>query len=171
MPTDTMFYTMIDSPIGAILLAGSDAGLSKIHFIAPDEHRPVYSAWRHDPAALAPAAEQLNAYFAGELREFDLALAPSGTSFQREVWDALCTIPYGATASYGDIARSIGKPDAVRAVGTANGRNPLPIVVPCHRVIGSDGSLVGYSGGMHIKIALLTLEGVWHPPGEQLALL
>jgi methylated-DNA-[protein]-cysteine S-methyltransferase len=166
-----MRYTLIDSPVGAIMIAGGDEGIAKIYFMSDRDIGAIDSTWRHEPDSHADAAAQLNAYFAGELREFDLQLAPSGTSFQREVWSALRRIPYGATASYGDIARMIGKPDAVRAVGAANGRNPLAIVVPCHRVIGSDGSLVGYSGGMHIKVALLKLEGAWHPPAEQLSLL
>ncbi len=113
-----------------------------------------------DPLLLE-AAEQLRAYFAGELREFDLELRPAGTPFQRRVWEALTAIPFGETRTYGDIARQIGRPTAVRAVGAANGRNPLPIVVPCHRVLHSGGHGIGrYTGGVHRKEALLRLEGV-----------
>jgi methylated-DNA-[protein]-cysteine S-methyltransferase len=110
-----------------------------------------------DPV-LAEAARQLDAYFAGDLREFSLPLRPSGTPFQLSVWEALREIPYGETATYGDLARSVGRPTAARAVGRANGQNPLPIVVPCHRVIGTDGTLTGYAGGLSFKQALLALE-------------
>ena len=147
------------SPIGELLLVGDGQALTGLYLI-PD--RPPAPAIRadapRDPDALRPAAEQLEAYFAGELTAFDLPLAPSGTPFQRAVWDALLTIPYGETVSYGEIARQIGDPSAVRAVGTANGRNPISIVIPCHRVIGADGSLTGYGGGLERKRALLALE-------------
>jgi len=115
-------------------------------------------AWQRDATPFAEALRQLRAYFAGDLHTFSLALAPAGTPFQRRVWDALLEIPYGATASYRDIAIAIGKPSAVRAVGLANGRNPIPIIIPCHRVIGSDGSLTGYGGGLDVKRFLLELE-------------
>src|SRR3546814_10405807 len=115
-----------------------------------------------DNAVLRETGAQLEAYFTGALQAFDLPLKPIGTAFQREVWSTLAEIPYGQTWSYGDVARRIGKPQAVRAVGAANGRNPIPIVVPCHRVIGADGSLTGFGGGLPAKQLLLTLEG-WMP--------
>jgi methylated-DNA-[protein]-cysteine S-methyltransferase len=111
-----------------------------------------------DDPLLVEAADQLRAYFAGELREFDLPLAPSGTEFQRRVWDAVSAVPFGATASYAEIAAAIGTTSACRAVGAANGRNPLPVIVPCHRVVGSTGALTGYGGGLERKQALLDLE-------------
>jgi methylated-DNA-[protein]-cysteine S-methyltransferase len=113
---------------------------------------------RSDDPLLVAAADQLRAYFEGELRDFDLPLAPSGTEFQRRVWDAVSTVPFGATASYAEIAAAIGTPSACRAVGAANGRNPLPVIVPCHRVVGSTGALTGYGGGLERKRALLDLE-------------
>jgi methylated-DNA-[protein]-cysteine S-methyltransferase len=152
-------YASIRSPIGD-LLALSD-GTSLIRLRLPGERlgpRPDPS-WRSGPdAVIDAAAAQLSMYFAGELRSFDLPLAPTGTAFQRQVWTALRSIPYGSTASYRQIAEAIGNPAATRAVGTANARNPLPIIVPCHRVIGADGSLTGYAGGLDTKRYLLTLE-------------
>lgn len=176
MQEETTLYTIIESPVGALLIAGAERGLTVIRFLERDGVVEPYAAmedptWRRDDSAHADAIEQLRAYFAGELRAFDLQLAPSGTTFQRLAWSALERIPYGTTISYGEQARMIGKPDAVRAVGAANGRNPLPIVIPCHRVIGSDRSLTGFGGGMRIKEMLLALEGAWHPQGEQLSLL
>jgi len=116
--------------------------------------------WRHDPAAASVAVAQLRAYAAGELQEFDLALRPHGTAFRLDVWRALMSIPFGATSTYGAVAAAAGRPGAARAVGSAVGANPIGIVIPCHRVIGADGSLTGYSGGMENKISLLALEGV-----------
>jgi methylated-DNA-[protein]-cysteine S-methyltransferase len=152
-----MNYTYLDTPLGRLLVAGDDAGLHLISFDT-QQSRPEPD-WVEDADALAEAARQLDAYFAGRLEEFDLELAPEGTPFQREVWQELERIPYGTTISYGELAERIGKPSAVRAVGTANGANPLPIVIPCHRVIGADGSLTGYGGGLEKKEALLSLEG------------
>lgn len=151
-------YTIIDSPVGQLLLVGSEAGLRQILFMAAHENAAPAPDWQHNPAAFTDAITQLEEYFAGKRIDFDLQLDPSGTPFQQAVWAALQTIPYGQTVSYGDIARQIGKPSAVRAVGAANGRNPLPIVVPCHRVIGADGSLTGYGGGLEIKRELLAME-------------
>ncbi len=155
-----MNYTEIQSPIGRIVLAGDDEGLRHIRFLNGTPPEVLEPEWRQDRAGLQAAVEQLEAYFAGELRDFDLALAPTGTVFQEHVWHALAEIPYGQTISYGRLAERIGRPGSSRAVGSANGRNPLPIVLPCHRVIGSDGSLTGYGGGLPIKRALLELEGV-----------
>jgi methylated-DNA-[protein]-cysteine S-methyltransferase len=155
---DRTYYTIIDSPVGEILLAGNTAGLSHIDLQAgPDSIGPA-AGWIEDETIFTSAIDQLRAYFAGTLRRFELPLAAEGTPFQKEVWRALLDIPYGETISYGELAERLGKPGAARAVGLANGRNPLPIVVPCHRVIGSDGSLTGYGGGIDIKRALLEHE-------------
>ncbi|MFT4257802.1 MAG: methylated-DNA--[protein]-cysteine S-methyltransferase [Pseudoxanthomonas sp.] len=149
----------VPSPIGTLTLVANDAHLREIHF--PKERHPSKRPLppTGDNAVLRAAREQLDAYFAGNLRRFDLPLDPAGTDFQREVWAMLAQIPHGRTWSYGELARHIGKPDAVRAVGAANGRNPIPIVLPCHRVIGADGSLTGFGGGLPTKRFLLQLEG------------
>jgi methylated-DNA-[protein]-cysteine S-methyltransferase len=152
-------YALLDSPIGELLLTGDGESLAGIRMAPVGSPAPE---WRHDPQAFAGAAEQLRAYFAAELRVFDLPLAPDGTDFQRRVWRELTTIPYGRTTSYGAIAAALGNPTGSRAVGLANGRNPIPIVIPCHRVIGSDGSLTGYGGGLPRKRHLLALEGAPH---------
>lgn len=151
-------YTQIDSPIGPLLLAADNAGLRQILFVHGHHPAKPDPSWQEDPAPLQPAIRQLNAYFAGELEAFDLQLAPEGTSFQVGVWHELCEIPFGKTISYGELARRIGNPKASRAVGLANGSNPIPIVIPCHRVIGSNGKLTGYGGGLPIKEKLLALE-------------
>ena len=148
----------ITTPIGRLRLAGDEKGLRSISF----ENRfppaaPAESPLRREEL-FREAIVQLDAYFAGELRRFDLPLAPEGTPFQREVWSALTAIPYGETVSYGELARRLGRPAASRAVGAANGQNPIPIVIPCHRVIGADGSLTGFGGGLAIKRRLLDLE-------------
>ena len=151
----------IDSPLGTIRLAASAQGLFGVWFDAQADS-PDASHWASDPnhAVLQQAARQLNDYFAGQRHQFDLPLDLStGTPFQQAVWRALLDIPFGQTCSYGKLSAAIGKPLAVRAVGGAIGRNPLSIVVPCHRVIGANGALTGYSGGMQRKVALLKLEG------------
>ena len=153
-----MYYTECDSPVGRLRLAGDGHALTLLDLPSGRSMRQPDPAWQRDAAPFAEALRQLRAYFAGDLHTFSLALAPAGTPFQRRVWDALLEIPYGATASYRDIAIAIGKPSAVRAVGLANGRNPIPIIIPCHRVIGSDGSLTGYGGGLDVKRFLLELE-------------
>jgi methylated-DNA-[protein]-cysteine S-methyltransferase len=164
---DILLFERMDSPIGVLTIAADAGGLRHIEF--PQNRHPVSRAgWRACDAqsdeavrtVLQAARTQLSAYFAGKLRDFNLPLAPRGTAFQCEVWRMLGTIPFGATWSYGRLAQAIGKPAAVRAVGAANGRNPLPIVLPCHRVIGANGELVGFGGGLPIKAALLALEGV-----------
>ena len=147
-------YATVDSPIGELLLTAEDGALTRL-YMAPFAVDP---AWEHDPAALAEPVRQLAEYFAGERTEFALELRPAGTAFQRGVWDLLLGIPYGETTTYGTLAAELGDPRKVRAVGLANGRNPISIVVPCHRVIGADGSLVGYGGGLERKRALLALE-------------
>ena len=154
-----MYYAWTESPVGRLLLAGTDA-LSLIAFSRGPKRIAPKTDWRSSDAPfLRQAAAQIEEYFQGARREFDLDLAPTGTPFQLAVLDALATIPYGETRSYGEVAAQIGKPEAVRAVGAANGRNPLPIVLPCHRVIGADGSLTGFGGGIETKRYLLELEG------------
>jgi methylated-DNA-[protein]-cysteine S-methyltransferase len=153
-----MRYTFVDSPIGTLLLAGTDAGLCVLG-LPEGKRRPVPAVdWTREDGAFAEARQQLASYFDGRLRAFSLPLDPRGTAFQLRVWRALQQIPYGDTLSYGELAARIGQPSAGRAVGLANGRNPLPIVVPCHRVIGRDGTLTGYGGGLGAKRFLLDLE-------------
>ena len=153
-----VYYDYLDSPVGRLLLVLDGQGLRRVHF--ENSRRPfrLDEEWQHGPGALHEARAQLKAYFAGNLKMFDLPLAPQGSEFQQQVWLELLRIPYGATASYGDIARRIGDVTASRAVGAANGQNPLAIIVPCHRVIGADGSLTGYGGGLPTKRFLLDLE-------------
>jgi methylated-DNA-[protein]-cysteine S-methyltransferase len=154
----TLRFCDISTPVGRLMLSGDEAGLRGISFQAG--FHPVRPAqdWRRTEEPFGEVIRQLEAYFAGELRRFDLRLAPEGTPFQREVWSALTTIPYGETVSYGELALRLGRSNASRAVGAANGRNPIPIVIPCHRVIGADGSLTGFGGGLAIKSQLLELE-------------
>jgi len=154
----TTCYTQIESPLGSLLLAADDAGLRQILFVNGRHPAQPESSWKEDRAPLKETTRQLQAYFAGELTNFDLQLAPEGTPFQLAVWHRLCDIPYGETISYGQLASRIGNPKASRAVGLANGSNPIPIVIPCHRVIGSNGKLTGYGGGLPIKEKLLALE-------------
>ncbi|MFB0721339.1 methylated-DNA--[protein]-cysteine S-methyltransferase [Aeromonas salmonicida] len=151
-------YDMLPTDCGDLLVAINARGLVHVDFVAGLRTLPDMSGWQQDGEALAPYLAEFAAYFAGRLQRFTLPLAAHGTAFQQAVWQALCDIPYGETRSYGDIARIIGKPAAGRAVGAANGRNPLSIIVPCHRVIGQNGSLTGYAGGLPIKQQLLALE-------------
>jgi methylated-DNA-[protein]-cysteine S-methyltransferase len=168
-------WTSLDTPIGPLLVAGGDAGLRTIRFPADGVLAAPEPGWKRDERALGEATDQLRAYFAGERRHFELELAPVGTPFQRQVWRLLAELPYGTTTSYGSLARALGKPGAARAVGAANGRNPLPIVLPCHRVVGADGSLTGFGGGLEAKRWLLRHEGIALPeqgrlfrrPGQQ----
>ena len=153
-----MYYAYTASPIGQLLLAGSADGLQVIGFPQGDKARRADSGWERYDEPFKKTARQLNEYFAGERREFELELTLEGTKFQVQVLEALRGIPYGETRTYRDIAEAVGRPKAVRAVGNANGRNPLPIVIPCHRVIGSDGSLTGFGGGIEAKRYLLELE-------------
>jgi methylated-DNA-[protein]-cysteine S-methyltransferase len=146
----------IDSPIGPLQLVAVDEGLSHIHF-GGSHDSGIASG---NDGVLSRAKAQLEEYFSGLRKTFDLPLAASGTAFQQAVWQGLQDIPWGETRSYAELARGIDRPRAVRAVGAANGRNPLPIVVPCHRVIGSDGSLTGFAGGLERKRVLLELEGI-----------
>lgn len=161
----TRVYSYFDSPVGPLLLSGDGVQLSGLHFSTGRKAKGADPAWRRADSAFAQVKQQLAEYFAGERKMFDVALAPVGTEFQMSVWRALGDIPYGETASYADVAANIGNPKAVRAVGTANGSNPIAIIVPCHRVIGSDGSLTGFGGGLESKQFLLQLEashsGLW----------
>lgn len=154
-------YTYCESPVGRLLLTATEATLTGVYFADGRECPAPDATWRERPGdpVLREATRQLGEYFAGRRRAFDLPLAPAGTPFQLAVWEALRGIPYGETCSYADIARRIGRPKAMRAVGAANGANPISIVVPCHRVIGADGSLTGYGGGLPRKKKLLALEG------------
>lgn len=153
-------YDMLPTSCGELLVAINARGLVHVDFVAGLRALPDMSGWQQDGEALAPYLAEFDAYFAGRLQRFTLPLAARGTAFQQAVWQALCDIPYGETRSYGEIARAIGKPSTSRAVGAANGRNPLSIIVPCHRVIGQNGSLTGYAGGLPIKQELLRLEGI-----------
>ena len=153
-----MRYRTIESPIGPLLLAGDDEGVRFLLFSTGRYRAQPQPEWEADRGSLNDIAAQLTSYFAGKLRAFDSPVAPQGTPFQQQVWRALCDIPYGTTTSYAELARRIGNPKAVRAVGLANGSNPISIIIPCHRVIGSNGSLTGYGGGLPIKKALLDLE-------------
>jgi methylated-DNA-[protein]-cysteine S-methyltransferase len=152
------YYTYLDGPVGRLLLAGAENGLHLIRFPSGRGAAAPEPGWIEDAKPLDEAARQLRAYFARELREFNLALSPAGTAFQLGVWRRLREIPYGETITYAELARRIGNPKACRAVGLANGANPLPIVVPCHRVIGSNGKLTGFGGGLPVKAKLLALE-------------
>jgi methylated-DNA-[protein]-cysteine S-methyltransferase len=154
----TRSFTQIESPLGPLLLVADEAGLREIRFVNGRHPTQPEPSWKEDRAPLSKTIRQLQAYFAGELESFDLQLAPEGTPFQLGVWRRLCDIPYGETISYGELAGRIGNPKASRAVGLANGSNPIPIVIPCHRVIGSNGKLTGYGGGLPIKEKLLALE-------------
>ncbi|MCT7662118.1 methylated-DNA--[protein]-cysteine S-methyltransferase [Mycobacterium deserti] len=153
----TVQFRSMNSPVGPLTLAGKNGRLMHLRMV-DQTYEPSRDGWEEDDGIFAEAVEQLDAYFAGERIEFELELDLVGTSFQRRVWEALLTIPYGETRSYGEIARQIGAPTAFRAVGLANGHNPIGIIVPCHRVIGSNGNLTGYGGGIEKKKALLGLE-------------
>ena len=154
------YYDHFDSPHGQMLLTATDAGMAGVYFDRQKHHPKHDGDWKHDPqnAHLKRAKRQLAEYFAGKRKEFDLALDPRGTSFQKAVWKAISGVPYGATISYGELARRSGFPESARAAGAATGRNPIGIIVPCHRIVGADGSLTGYAGGLAKKRALLALE-------------
>jgi methylated-DNA-[protein]-cysteine S-methyltransferase len=158
MTAERTYYTTTETPLGRLLVAGTTRALTHIGFqdgenpLSPPDH------WELDPHPFLEVVRQLHAYFQGRLKAFELPLAPEGSPFQLDVWQALTEIPYGATVTYGEIARRIDKPDAARAVGGASRRNPLPIVIPCHRVVGKSGSLTGFSAGIDIKQRLLSHE-------------
>jgi methylated-DNA-[protein]-cysteine S-methyltransferase len=153
-----MIYTTVDSPIGELLLVGEGETLHCLSMQGGRRPMAIRADWERDDDAFGDVRSQLVEYFDGRRREFDVALGLEGNEFELRVWEALCRIPYGETVSYGSIAREIGSPDAARAVGLANGRNPVAVIVPCHRVIGADGSLTGYGGGLERKRLLLDLE-------------
>jgi methylated-DNA-[protein]-cysteine S-methyltransferase len=158
-----MHSCSVSTPVGRLVLAGDEEGLRGISF---PRSTPAFEGATEGQTTEEPFREtirQLEAYFAGELDRFDLVLAPVGTPFQQEVWSLLRTIPYGETVSYGEMARRLGRSKASRAVGGANGSNPIPIVIPCHRVVGADGSLTGFGGGLEIKRQLLALEARYRP--------
>lgn len=155
---EALRYTLVDTPLGLVLVAGNEGSIKRINFQHGNAPVKIPKDWERDDAALVDAADQLRAYFAGRLRTFELPLQAGGTPFQQRVWGQLRKIPYGETRTYGQLAQKLGKPTASRAVGAANGQNPLPIVVPCHRVIGSTGALTGFYGGVHLKEFLLDHE-------------
>ncbi len=165
-PSATMYWYEIDSPIGTVLLAGDEHHLRRVHFQGGPNPLRTEPDWVASRRPFEAVITQLTEYFEGRRRAFDLPLARAGTDFQLRVWRALAAIPYGTTISYGELARRIGNPRASRAVGLANGANPLPIIVPCHRVIGTNGSLAGFGGGVPIKRALLALEGALAEPED-----
>jgi methylated-DNA-[protein]-cysteine S-methyltransferase len=152
-----MFCRNLDTPVGPLLLVGDDHALQRIDFVN-GRHAPTQPPSQPRDDVFVDAVAQLTEYFDGRRRRFELSLAPQGTPFQQRVWNALLDIPYGQTISYGELASRIGQPGASRAVGLANGSNPIPIVIPCHRVIGANGKLTGYGGGLPIKQRLLALE-------------
>ena len=153
-----MIYDILDSQLGPILVAMDQRGVRHLSFEGGIHPLGIDPGWSRDSKKLKPVMDQIVAYFAGELKRFKVDLAPVGTPFQQRVWAALCRIPYGRTASYLEVAAAIGNEKACRAVGGANGRNPIPIIIPCHRVIGKSGKLVGFSSGLDIKTRLLELE-------------
>ncbi len=153
-----MYYTYLDTPIGELLLAGDRHALQELGFPDGPKRRRAQPGWELRDAIFGEAKTQLCEYFSGSIRSFSLAIKPNGTPFQLGVLDELQKIPYGATVSYGEIAARLGRPKAMRAVGAANGRNPIPVIIPCHRVIGSNGQLTGFGGGIPTKKALLKLE-------------
>ena len=153
-----MNYSYVESPIGDLLVAGEDGVLKLVSFPEGNMARHPGDGWVRADAEFDTVRRELTEYFDGKRESFDISLAPDGTDFQRDVLDALQQIPYGETRTYGEIAEDLGNPKASRAVGAANGRNPIPILIPCHRVIGSDGSLTGFGGGIDTKQFLLDLE-------------
>lgn len=165
---DTLFYSLVKSPIGDVLVVGDDEAIHCISFCRGRNAVELDPAWlsakvgsggaRDAGGLVRQAAAQVSEYFAGERQEFTFPVEPGGTVFQKQVWAELRRIPYGQTISYGELARRLGRPSAARAVGAANGRNPIPLAIPCHRVIGANGNLVGFAGGTDLKEALLRLE-------------
>jgi methylated-DNA-[protein]-cysteine S-methyltransferase len=161
MPTITttpLLYKLEDSPIGSLLLVGDGHALHGLYMQDGRRPKPIAPDWQPSMSCFSDVRAQLHEYFAGERTVFDLALVMDGTPFERRVWTALTEIPYGETLSYGELARRLGQPSAARAVGLANGRNPISVIVPCHRVIGANGTLTGYGGGLERKRILLELE-------------
>lgn len=158
-----MFYRYHDSPIGRLLLAADETGLQQLLMDIDDKPWHISEHWSRAADELDEVCRQLDEYFAGRRQRFEVRLAPQGTAFQQAVWQALQTIPFGRTSCYSVLAAEIARPKAVRAVGAANGANPIAVIIPCHRVIGRDGSLTGYAGGLPRKALLLKLEGTQLP--------
>jgi methylated-DNA-[protein]-cysteine S-methyltransferase len=154
-----MLYDIVETTLGPFLMAGDDQGLRILSFLKGVDPVHILSHWKQSSLFMKPVKHQLFAYLNGDLKKFDLSLCPDGTLFQKQVWSELEKIPYGKTMSYQGIAHAIGKPNAARAVGLACGKNPIPIIIPCHRVIGKNGSLTGYSSGIDLKKRLLYIEG------------
>jgi methylated-DNA-[protein]-cysteine S-methyltransferase len=154
-------YEYYDSPCGRMLLVADGEALCGAYFVGQKHFREIDPAWRHEPQAgvIVRTKRQLDEYFQGRREAFDIPLAPEGTAFQRAVWKAIAGVPFGATISYAELARRAGRPGSARAAGAATGRNPIGIIVPCHRIVGADGSLTGYAGGVDKKRTLLALEG------------
>ena len=161
--TNNLSYAIAATPIGELLLVSDDRALRELRFDGKWTASDIDPHWQQGGVVIERAMTQLDEYFAGQRTQFDLPLCPVGTDFQRDVWHALANIVYGESISYAELARRVGRPNAVRAVGAANGRNPLPIILPCHRVIGSDGSLTGFGGGLPLKQRLLLLEQTHQP--------
>lgn len=162
---EAAIFSVMDSPIGKLMMVRKGAALSGLYMESYKRAWASQKDLKRDDAALKPVRRQLEAYFGGELQAFDLELEGEGTDFQRKVWRALCDIPYGETISYGELARRIGQPSAPRAVGLANGQNPIAVIVPCHRVIGANGALTGYGGGLPRKKWLLAHEAAHRGSG------
>jgi methylated-DNA-[protein]-cysteine S-methyltransferase len=165
-PADCRVHTVVDSPVGALTLVAANGTLHGLHLDRQRHRPPAETFGEADPTSFTEVIRQLDEYFAGHRTEFDLPMTLAGTPFQRTVWAALRKIPYGETTSYGQLAERIGRPSAARAVGLANGRNPISIIVPCHRVVGTTGDLTGYGGGLDRKRQLLHFE---RQTSEQLA--
>jgi len=156
----SLFFCYHPTPVGRFLLAGTDRELRYTSFVSGKRPKKIESSWKEDIAPLGYAIEQIDAYFAGELRDFDIPFHAEGTPFQQAVWSILEVIPFGDTMTYGAVAEKLGRSGGAQAVGAACGANPLPIIVPCHRVIGANGSMTGFGGGLPIKHQLLELEGI-----------
>ena len=163
----SLYFDYVNTPVGSLLVAGDGSKLMEIGFPDGKEARRHQPGWVRDSGPFVEVRQQLADYFAGKARDFNLPLQPRGTAFQLQVWEALRSIPYGETISYGELAKRIGRPKDSRAVGAANGKNPIPIIIPCHRVIGGNGKLVGFGGGLTTKQALLQLECEVAAPGRK----
>lgn len=162
-----IYYDILPSPVGNLLLVATDAGLKQILFEEKNQLGNIKDSWIKEPDKLKPVADQLISYFNKERTAFDVKLSPEGTAFQQQIWNQLLEIPHGQTCSYQDIALAINKPSACRAIGMANSKNPIPIIIPCHRVIGKNGKLTGYAGGLETKAKLLEIENIDLTPSKK----
>ncbi len=162
-----IYYDFLPSPIGNLLLVANNTGLKQILFEDENQFGKIKADWVKDPSKLKSVSDQLIAYFNKERTTFDVTLSPDGSAFQKQIWKQLLEIPYGKTCSYLDIAGSINKPSACRAIGMANSKNPIPIIIPCHRVIGKNGKLTGYAGGLETKAKLLKIENIDLNPSKE----